>query len=65
MKFKTVKPFIVELLIFILVITCIFAALLVGDFIEIKFNMHLITLVFIIKFMVNLDYLFRSSYMSV
>ena len=48
MKFKTVKPFVIEMLTFIFVITGILVGLLAGDFIEISFRIHLITLSFII-----------------
>lgn len=54
MKFKTVRPFVLEMFVFIFVIVGIVFGVLVGNYIEIHFNMHLITVAFIILVMVIL-----------
>ena len=58
MKFRMIKPFVVEMITFIFVIAGILGSLLIGDFVEISFRIHLITIsLFIIIFLIIL-YLF-------
>ena len=58
MKFKTIKPFVIELITFVFVISVIIIGLLVGDFIEISFHMHLITIIAIALIIIPLLSLF-------
>lgn len=45
MTFRMIKPFVVELITFVLVLGVVFGALLVGEWIEITFHIHLLTVV--------------------
>lgn len=45
MKFKMIKPFVVELITFTFVVSVTCIALIAGNFIEIIFHMHLLTIV--------------------
>ncbi len=43
MKFKSIKPFVMEFVTFVFVIVVILTSFLVGNFIEIRVKMHLLT----------------------
>lgn len=58
MKFRTIKPFVIELLTFIFVIGCVTIGLFAGNFIEITFHMHLLTLTALALLFVSLVSLF-------
>lgn len=58
MAFKMIKPFIVELITFIFVVSVICIALITGNFIEIIFHMHLVTVVAIVLVLTSLLSLF-------
>ena len=58
MKFRTIKPFVIELLTFIFVVGCVIIGLLTGNLIEITFHMHLLTLTALALLLVSLVSLF-------
>lgn len=58
MKFKMIKPFVIEFVTFVFVISTICIALLVGNYIEIIFHMHLLTVTAVVIILASLLSLF-------